>query len=74
MQIIILNPEGQVKWDLTISPNIEHNEKFPNEPEFQISETNTEHSLFSNPLTHGDSPGECLDHFLAIEEQLLDSL
>lgn len=82
MQIIISSEHGPIKWDLTITPIKTPN---PNKPgnktkapgftkHWEISETRIENSLFSNPLAKGKTCGECLDNFLAIENQLLNSL
>lgn len=35
---------------------------------------NAEYSLFNNPLAVGTTPGQALDNFLSVEQNLLNSL
>lgn len=65
MRVVIIDPvTKELQWDLVINPYVEHNKKYPLEPEFYISETRQDHALFFQHLAKGDSPGQCLDNFL----------
>ncbi len=60
----IYNEDGSVRWKLKISRN---------DDKFEVSE-DTKRSLFSNPLSTGDTPGQALDNFLQYEAELIGSL
>jgi len=67
--VTILNETNQIKWELTINPVKIRKCTF-----YHVSEKNLDKSLFRNPLAIGNSPGRALNKFLAIEQELLNSL
>ena len=61
---MLYDKDYKIKWRIVIK---EIND------EFHVEE-NTKYSLFPSPLAKGNTPGEALNNFLAVEADLINNL
>lgn len=63
--ITLFNPNGKPRWYVYLTQL--------QDGTWEIND-NSQYSLFNNPLSKGTDPGDCLNNFLKVEEDLINGL